>query len=155
MIYQELSIRERSVRVAPSGTPSTPRVITYRMPSFRIVVAAFYATLSVSLLTNASTVPQGSYLQKRVCGCPLDNFGDEGEETSYFATFQCAYPNGACTWKYLVSTYLFAVPYYVNILTLYRMALFRIPVNPIAPVQTQVAPRGVVALQISTEIRDS
>ena len=35
------------------------------------------------------------------------------------------------------------------------MALFRIPVNPIAPVQTRVAPRGVVALQISTEIRDS
>lgn len=64
--------------------------------SFSVVLCAL---LHTSVLVDALAV------QKRVCGCPLDNFGDEGVETAYFPTFQCAYANGACTWNYFVSSH--------------------------------------------------
>ncbi|KAI0791240.1 hypothetical protein C8Q75DRAFT_757309 [Abortiporus biennis] len=32
------------------------------------------------------------------CVCPLDKLGDIGVMINYFTGYQCAYPNGACTW---------------------------------------------------------
>lgn len=43
------------------------------------------------------------YFKNYMCACPLDGFGDVDEETSYFSTFRCAYPHGACACTYLVS----------------------------------------------------
>ncbi|KAI0074266.1 hypothetical protein K474DRAFT_1665613 [Panus rudis PR-1116 ss-1] len=32
------------------------------------------------------------------CVCPLDKNGDVGVMINFFTGYQCAYPNGACTW---------------------------------------------------------
>jgi len=32
------------------------------------------------------------------CICPFDNNGDSGVLINFFTGYQCAYPNGACTW---------------------------------------------------------
>ncbi|KAF7790610.1 hypothetical protein EIP86_001566 [Pleurotus ostreatoroseus] len=34
------------------------------------------------------------------CSCPTDNNGDTGILINQFTGYQCAYPNGACTWDY-------------------------------------------------------
>ena len=32
------------------------------------------------------------------CECPIDNNGDSGVLINVYPGYQCAYPNGACTW---------------------------------------------------------
>ncbi|THG97410.1 hypothetical protein EW026_g4583 [Hermanssonia centrifuga] len=34
------------------------------------------------------------------CTCPRDNNGDTGVLINQFTGYQCAYPDGACTWDY-------------------------------------------------------
>ncbi|EKM51462.1 uncharacterized protein PHACADRAFT_166025 [Phanerochaete carnosa HHB-10118-sp] len=34
------------------------------------------------------------------CSCPLDNDGDIGVLINQFTGYQCAYPDGACTWDF-------------------------------------------------------
>ncbi|CAL1701823.1 unnamed protein product [Somion occarium] len=76
----------------------------------------FFA-VSTTLFTNAMlTLPRDvSTLTKRQapqgvligcysggaggCPCPIDNFGDEGLLINVFPGYQCAYPEGACSWS--------------------------------------------------------
>ena len=32
------------------------------------------------------------------CPCPIDNNGDTGVLINFFPGYQCAYPDGACSW---------------------------------------------------------
>ena len=38
------------------------------------------------------------------CECPVDNNGDSGVLIHVYPGYQCAYPNGACTWSDVVCT---------------------------------------------------
>ena len=38
------------------------------------------------------------------CECPIDLNGDSGVLINVYPGYQCAYPNGACTWNDKVST---------------------------------------------------
>ena len=76
--------------------------------------------VSTALLAGASTTPASTSLQKRTgsqgvligcyaggagCPCPIDNNGDTGVLINVFPGYQCAYPNGACSWSDRVCFY--------------------------------------------------
>ncbi|KAI0074904.1 hypothetical protein K474DRAFT_1647405 [Panus rudis PR-1116 ss-1] len=52
-----------------------------------------------SLMNIAQTnCPSSAPCPSTGCTCPVDNNGDTGVLINYFTGYQCAYPNGACTW---------------------------------------------------------
>lgn len=56
------------------------------------------ASLSRRTLTG-QTVAFACYGGGGDCECPADLNGDSGVLINVFPGFQCAYPNGACTWE--------------------------------------------------------
>lgn len=92
----------------------------------------FFA-VSTTLFTNAMlTLPRDvSTLTKRQapqgvligcysggaggCPCPIDNFGDEGLLINVFPGYQCAYPEGACSWSDKVSSEMFHLTSYISV----------------------------------------
>ncbi|CAL1701826.1 unnamed protein product [Somion occarium] len=52
-----------------------------------------------SLMNTAQTnCPSSAPCPSSGCTCPSDLNGDSGILINYFTGYQCAYPNGACTW---------------------------------------------------------
>lgn len=70
-----------------------------RSPSHDIFSAA---TLGKRTLTG-QTIAFSCYGGGGDCECPTDNNGDSGVLINVYPGFQCAYPNGACTWDDEVS----------------------------------------------------
>ena len=80
-----------------------------------MLYSTLLAFVSTALLANAGTTPAASSLQRRTtnqgpligcyvggvggCPCPTDNNGDSGVLINVFPGYQCAYPNGACSWN--------------------------------------------------------
>ncbi|KAF7797008.1 hypothetical protein EIP86_008200 [Pleurotus ostreatoroseus] len=65
-----------------------------RSPSHDVFSAA---TLGKRTLTG-QTIAFSCYGGGGDCECPTDNNGDSGVLINVYPGFQCAYPNGACTW---------------------------------------------------------
>ncbi|KAJ3488609.1 hypothetical protein NLI96_g2712 [Meripilus lineatus] len=80
-----------------------------------MLFTTLFAFVSTALLANAGTTPGTTSLERRTstqgvligcyaggaggCPCPLDNNGDDGVLINVFPGYQCAYPNGACSWS--------------------------------------------------------
>ena len=72
-----------------------------------------YSFLSNSLHKRSltgQTVAFACYGGGGDCECPTDNNGDSGVLINVFPGYQCAYPNGACTWDDKVSARTFELP---------------------------------------------
>lgn len=99
------------------------------MLSLPIVISLFFVTLQVAALRQTVRSPsyaplEPSSLHRRTltgqtiafscyggggdCECPSDLNGDSGVLINVYPGYQCAYPNGACTWddKVCPSVYL-------------------------------------------------
>ena len=61
------------------------------------------------------------------CECPIDNNGDSGVLINVYPGYQCAYPNGACTWEDKACPCLLITRFYLAFHSLFfcRLALFR------------------------------
>ncbi|EIN11419.1 hypothetical protein PUNSTDRAFT_17261, partial [Punctularia strigosozonata HHB-11173 SS5] len=50
--------------------------------------------------TDQTNCPADAPCPASGCVCPADNNGDKGVLINNFSGYQCAYPNGACTWDF-------------------------------------------------------
>lgn len=83
------------------------------------------------------------------CQCPIDNTGDSGVLINVYPGYQCAYPNGACTWDDKVCCSIASVGLilkFCSLIIVYfrsRPVLFRIPYRqtalPLLPAALPVA----------------
>ncbi|THG96583.1 hypothetical protein EW026_g5274 [Hermanssonia centrifuga] len=64
-----------------------------RSPSY-----AFLPASDLHRRTTGQTVAFACYGGGGDCECPTDNNNDPGVLINVYPGFQCAYPNGACTW---------------------------------------------------------
>ena len=84
--------------------------------SVTVRYSLIFAALCSAAFVNAALTParDASTLTKRTnqgvllgcyaggaggCPCPIDNNGDEGVLINVFPGYQCAYPQGACSWN--------------------------------------------------------
>jgi hypothetical protein len=89
-----------------------------------------FALAALAVLAEATTFPRSpmpsTNLHKRLtgqniafacfggggdCECPSDLNGDSGVLINVYPGYQCAYPNGACTWDDKVYISIFLTPF--------------------------------------------
>lgn len=89
------------------------------------------------------------------CECPRDLNGDDGVLINVYPGYQCAYPNGACTWDDKVCHQISSCTRQHLSLSRFRAALFRIPTKQIArPVPLAARAEGAAAPTTRTEIAE-
>ncbi len=89
------------------------------LSSFTLLLSTLAVSVAASGLSARSAFSPSSDLHRRGltgqnvafacfggggdCECPLDLHGDSGVLINVYPGFQCAFPNGACTWDDKVS----------------------------------------------------
>ena len=70
---------------------------------FTSLVAVAFATVGVQAQLTGQSVAFACFGGGCDCECPTDLNGDPGVLINVYPGYQCAYPNGACTWEDKVS----------------------------------------------------
>ena len=116
-----------------------------RSPSHDVFSAA---TLGKRTFTG-QTIAFSCYGGGGDCECPTDNNGDSGVLINVYPGFQCAYPNGACTWDDEVSLLISMQSASLIIVVRFSLALFKTSIRRTAHRRLHAA-RPVVAFAPKT-----